>query len=507
MNAIDVLKLSSAMPVKTVDAAAKTKSEGSTEAGAFLKLLSSASKEESGKSEQEIAGTLSEIEAAVAELLQLPPEELQPEQQELIASVIQLLSLYQQHTTEHTQEKKLIRVNFEPAYTLEFNELSDEPKTDAPIQKKLEQLVQQIAQKMQELNDDNAKEFADVPIFMGGKKEYILSSPNKINEVLTLLLATAEKLEAMPAQQRIATASKLESSAQELLKLFSGSIEESELPNEPKRNFNLPLFTKSNLEQPQVTESNETVQKPVDLSSLETASPLETTKKDPPASAPTTNSLDNMDIEQTATIPGVRSDSVKSGQTTPALSATPIEAGNGDQAVPLATTNPVEAVKAAPAKQETPVARLTNLTDDLTQVISSSAKLTGTGETAQLKVSIFPEHLGHLEIRLSTVDGKMAAQILTSTPMAKEALELQVYQLRSSLVQQGIQVDRIEITTQQQAGQTSSQQQSQQEQRFARQQKQQSSSKNNYQQTGEETSGGVRATSSTERVMAVDYTI
>ncbi|WP_416145152.1 flagellar hook-length control protein FliK [Planococcus koreensis] len=124
-----------------------------------------------------------------------------------------------------------------------------------------------------------------------------------------------------------------------------------------------------------------------------------------------------------------------------------------------------------------------------------------------MKVSIFPEHLGQLEIRLSTVDGKVAAHILASNPMAKEALELQVYQLRNSLTQQGIQVDRIEISSQQQAGQSLSQQQGQQEQRFARQQRQQPTAKNGYQQNSEEAIGFVRGAASERSVIGVDYTI
>ncbi len=498
MNAIDLLKLSSAIPVKTVDAAAKTKTEGIGEAGAFLKLLSSVSKEESGNPEQETTGLLAEIEAAVAELQQLPPEELQPEQQELIASLVQLLAVYQQHTIEKPQEKKLIRINFEQTHLMQTSALSAELKTETPIQEKLVQLVQQIAQKVQELNEVNAKEFADIPIFMGSKKEYILSSPNKINDVLALLLATTEKLETMPEPQRIATASKLESSAQELLKLFSGSIEELEMPKDQKQISPLPLFIQKNLEQFTGTKGMEAAEKPMEKTSVGTATLLETANTDQTLTAPVIKSLEAIRVDQTS----------------PVLSAVTLEQTNNDQAAPLATTNPSEATKAAPApvRQEAPLAppptvRLSNLADDLNGVISSSAKLTGTGETAQLKVSIFPEHLGHLDIRLSTVDGKIAAQILTSTPMAKEALELQVYQLRNSLVQQGIQVDRIEITTQQQAGQTLSQQQGQQEQRFARQQRQQSSSKNGYQQTAEEPSGIVRSSSSINDVMAVDYTI
>lgn len=148
---------------------------------------------------------------------------------------------------------------------------------------------------------------------------------------------------------------------------------------------------------------------------------------------------------------------------------------------------------------------MTNLAEDLSGILKNSMKLTGSGENAQIKVSIFPEHLGHLEIRLSTVDGKMAAQIFTSNLVAKEALDLQVYQLRNSLVQQGITVDRIEIT--QQGASTSFNQQG--EQRFAQQQQErrQTATKNGYQRLEEETAAFVRPSPSAGSVMSVDYTI
>lgn len=182
--------------------------------------------------------------------------------------------------------------------------------------------------------------------------------------------------------------------------------------------------------------------------------------------------------------------------------------------VPMAQAAPADSAKAAqaPLRPEAPApapsVRMANLAEDLSGVLKSSLKLTGTGENAGIKVSIFPEHLGHLEIRLSTVDGKMAAQIFTSNLVAKEALDMQVYQLRNSLVQQGITVDRIEIS-QQPASQSFNQQG---EQRFAQQQERQQErrhtlTKNGYQQLEEETAAFVRPAPSAGSVMSVDYTI
>lgn len=437
MSTIEALKLSGPIAVKTAAGTSKTKPEAAIEPGAFSKLLSSIDNGESAGQEQETTALIADIEAALAELQQLPPEELQPEQQELLAALAQLLSLNQAQTAEMVEEKPSGYVK----------EAQPEAAQQA-IKEKMVFLLHQIAHKAQELGIVTAKEFADVPIFMGVEKEYILNKPNKVNEVINLLIAAAENLETMQAPDQAAASTKLAGKVQELLQLLSGTVEKLEVPAEPQRKHELPTLAQS-----------------TNVQSAPAASTEAPAAAEPMEPAPS-------------------------------------------MAVPMETAKAAAAsAKAELTAAPPPMVRMASLADDLGAILGSSAKLSGTGETTQLKVSIFPEHLGQLEIRLSTVDGKVAAHILASNPMAKEALELQVYQLRNSLTQQGIQVDRIEISSQQQAGQSLSQQQGQQEQRFARQHRQQQTTKNGYQQNGEEAIGFVRGAASERSVIGVDYTI
>ncbi|MBB5179304.1 flagellar hook-length control protein FliK [Planomicrobium koreense] len=448
MSTIEALKLSGPIAVKTAAGTSKTKLEAAIEPGAFSKLLISISNGESAGQEQETTALLADIEAALAELQQLPPEELQPEQQELLAALAQLLSLTQAQTAEKVEEKPSGYVKEVQPEAAQRARLANQQVADPAIKEKMVFLLHQIAHKAQELGIVTAKEFADVPIFMGVEKEYILNKPNKVNEVINLLIAAAENLGTMQAPDQAAASSKLAGKVQELLQLLSGTVEKLEVPAEPQRKYELPPLAQST-NAPSATAAS-------------TEAPAATERMEP------------------------------------ALS----------MAVPMETAKAAAAsAKAELTAAPPPMARMASLADDLGAILGSSAKLSGTGETTQLKVSIFPEHLGQLEIRLSTVDGKVAAHILASNPMAKEALELQVYQLRNSLTQQGIQVDRIEISSQQQAGQSLSQQQGQQEQRFARQQRQQPTTKNGYQQNGEEANGFVRGAASELSVIGVDYTI
>ena len=85
------------------------------------------------------------------------------------------------------------------------------------------------------------------------------------------------------------------------------------------------------------------------------------------------------------------------------------------------------------------------LSETLAEWISSPARLATGGNETRLRINIFPEHLGHLEILVSTASGKVSAQIIASHGAAKEAVELQLNQLRISLSQQGVEIDRLEV--------------------------------------------------------------
>ncbi|GAA0365075.1 flagellar hook-length control protein FliK [Bacillus horti] len=137
----------------------------------------------------------------------------------------------------------------------------------------------------------------------------------------------------------------------------------------------------------------------------------------------------------------------------------------------------VTVTKSAEAEQQQTV-RFSHLIEDVQKVLKQQIQLKAGLEGNQIRLKLTPEHLGHLDIRLTTVEGKVMAQFLVSSQMAKDALELSVGQLRISLQQQGVQVDRIEITQQQ------SQQQSLPDQRESQsfaQQHNQSKQKSSYQ--------------------------
>ncbi|TLS36635.1 flagellar hook-length control protein FliK [Pseudalkalibacillus caeni] len=127
----------------------------------------------------------------------------------------------------------------------------------------------------------------------------------------------------------------------------------------------------------------------------------------------------------------------------------------------------------AKGEQSVPTGRLSTLVDDLKEVIQGRIKVSANSETSQIRMKLMPENLGHIDIKIATHEGKITAQLMAGTHIAKEALELQVNQLRTALVNQGINVDRIDVTQQNQSNQSMfNQQHGQGQQQFGQQQQQ-----------------------------------
>jgi len=159
---------------------------------------------------------------------------------------------------------------------------------------------------------------------------------------------------------------------------------------------------------------------------------------------------------------------------------------------------------------QVPTLKMTNIIEELSALFRGSFRLNRQEQATQLRVNIFPEQFGHLDIRLTSIEGKIHAQIFASHLYAKEALDQQLNQLRNALTQQGVDVDTLEVTYQNQ--QQSFDQQMNPEQRFwnSLQMKGTNPGKNGgYQESPEETTIKLdkRRSLLQSGVTKVDYTI
>lgn len=83
-------------------------------------------------------------------------------------------------------------------------------------------------------------------------------------------------------------------------------------------------------------------------------------------------------------------------------------------------------------------------------ILGRSSFLQSPNGLNQLSIKLFPEHLGRLDVKITQLNGKMVAQLMTTTLAAKETIESQLHLLKQAFSAQNIQVEKIEITQQHQ---------------------------------------------------------
>ncbi|RKN86519.1 flagellar hook-length control protein FliK [Paenibacillus ginsengarvi] len=65
---------------------------------------------------------------------------------------------------------------------------------------------------------------------------------------------------------------------------------------------------------------------------------------------------------------------------------------------------------------------------------------------SEVRITLMPEHLGHVDVKVSLQNGQVIAQFVADSAHGKEMLESQLSQLRSMLQTQGLQVDRLVVS-------------------------------------------------------------
>jgi flagellar hook-length control protein FliK len=98
---------------------------------------------------------------------------------------------------------------------------------------------------------------------------------------------------------------------------------------------------------------------------------------------------------------------------------------------------PMEPLPQIPIKQ---------FAEEFARFANTNLKLSTFGNMSEAKISLTPEHLGHVDIRITTGQGQIVAHFAAETIAAREMIENQLPQLRASLTQQGLQVDKITVS-------------------------------------------------------------
>lgn len=86
-----------------------------------------------------------------------------------------------------------------------------------------------------------------------------------------------------------------------------------------------------------------------------------------------------------------------------------------------------------------------SVTDIMEQFVEHT-KVTLSAEVTKMEMQLNPEHLGKLYLEVTESEGAVTAKIQTQNAIVKEALELQIADLKQNLNQAGVKVDAIEVT-------------------------------------------------------------
>lgn len=126
----------------------------------------------------------------------------------------------------------------------------------------------------------------------------------------------------------------------------------------------------------------------------------------------------------------------------PSESNHPLQSGNVVTAGQLALREGA----AAPVKAAAHPVPVEKFGQEMGRFLVSKLEIIQSGTLSEAKISLFPEHLGQVDVKITMQNGHMVAQFMTEHSFAKESLEAQMAQLRLALQAQGLQVGKLEVT-------------------------------------------------------------
>ncbi|ETT73892.1 flagellar hook-length control protein [Paenibacillus sp. FSL R7-277] len=100
----------------------------------------------------------------------------------------------------------------------------------------------------------------------------------------------------------------------------------------------------------------------------------------------------------------------------------------------------------APLKAEAAPVPVQQFAQEMNTFISGKLEIVKKGGVAEATITLFPENLGQVDVKISMQNGNLVAQFVTQHAGTKDMLEQQMSQLRLALQSQGLQVERLEVT-------------------------------------------------------------
>lgn len=100
----------------------------------------------------------------------------------------------------------------------------------------------------------------------------------------------------------------------------------------------------------------------------------------------------------------------------------------------------------SPHKAAAQAVPVTQFAKEMSTFVVNKLEIVKQEGISEAKISLYPEHLGQVDIKLTMQNGQLVAQFTTEHAGAKDLLEQQMSQLRSTLQSQGVQVEKLVVT-------------------------------------------------------------
>jgi flagellar hook-length control protein FliK len=150
-------------------------------------------------------------------------------------------------------------------------------------------------------------------------------------------------------------------------------------------------------------------------------------------------------------VTGINDAAATDGQTAVVTSAAAVEETSHSDSQPAWTfmQNDKLAADSAVAKAAMPAqVPVQQFAEQIEKFLVKQFQLTQGNGVSEAKLSLTPEHLGQVDIRIVMQNGQVTAHFIAENAMARDLLENQMSQLRTALSGQGLQVDRLEVVQQ-----------------------------------------------------------
>lgn len=103
----------------------------------------------------------------------------------------------------------------------------------------------------------------------------------------------------------------------------------------------------------------------------------------------------------------------------------------------------IQTAKAPVVAQPVPVQQFA---ETMQGFVVKQFNVTTVNGVSEARITLFPEQLGQVDVRISVQNGQLTAMFVAETAVAKDLLENQLGQLRSALQSQGLQIDKLEVS-------------------------------------------------------------